>query len=208
MVCHSMSQLASCDVIWRHGVTSHDVMLWRHMTSQHKPYWLYIEFLRLKPENCIFLSRDLGLWPMTLPIKLDLDMVRADLHVKYFVCTSNGSVVRVHTHTHTHRSDSITSAADAGGNKGRPRYPPRPGRITGQSLTWAGFEPRTLEFARADHSNLSNALDHSAILSGPKGQKVVYRDRWFMVMVMVLFLIFGCSRFCCRPLNFVFLFYS
>ncbi len=39
---------------------------------------------------------------MTLPIELDLDMVQADLHVKFLVRMSSGSVVRAHTHTHTH----------------------------------------------------------------------------------------------------------
>ena len=53
---------------------------------------------------------------MTLLIKLDLDMVPADLHVKFLVCMSNGSVVRVQIDTHTCGSDSMTSTADAGGN--------------------------------------------------------------------------------------------
>ncbi len=54
---------------------------------------------------------------MTLPIKHGLDMVQADLHVKFLVSNWNGSVMRVHTHTHTQTdgSDSITSTADAGG---------------------------------------------------------------------------------------------
>ncbi len=58
---------------------------------------------------------------MTLTIELDLDMVQVDLHVKFLVRTSNGSVVRVLTdgHTHTDRqsdgTDSITATTDAGG---------------------------------------------------------------------------------------------
>ena len=46
-------------------------------------------------------------------------MVQADLHVKFLVRTSNGSVVRVltdgQTHGQTHRTDSITPTADAAG---------------------------------------------------------------------------------------------
>ena len=38
---------------------------------------------------------------MTLPIKLDLDMVQADPHVKLFVHMSNGSAMRVLTDRHT-----------------------------------------------------------------------------------------------------------
>ncbi len=51
---------------------------------------------------------------VTLTIELDLDMVKADLHVKFLVCMSNGSIVRAHTGRHRHGSDS---PADAGGNK-------------------------------------------------------------------------------------------
>ena len=56
---------------------------------------------------------------VTLTIKLDLDMVQANLLVKLLVRSSNGSVVRVltdgQTHTKTDGADSITSTADAGG---------------------------------------------------------------------------------------------
>ncbi len=38
--------------------------------------------------------------------------------------------------------------------------------MVGQSLTRAGFEVRTVKFVTAKDSNLSNALDHSAIPSG------------------------------------------
>ncbi len=58
---------------------------------------------------------------MTLTIELDLDVVQADLHVKFLVHTSNGSVVRVLTDGYTDRqtdwTNSITSTADAEGNK-------------------------------------------------------------------------------------------
>ncbi len=71
------------------------------------------------PGNNIFSPSDLC--PMTLNIELDLDMVQVDLHVKLPVCTSNGSVARVltvgQTGTQTEGTDSITSNADAGGNK-------------------------------------------------------------------------------------------
>ena len=39
---------------------------------------------------------------MTLTIELDLDVVQADLHVKFLVGTSNGSVMRVLTDAQTH----------------------------------------------------------------------------------------------------------
>ncbi len=52
---------------------------------------------------------------MTLPIKLDLDMVQVDLHIKCFVRMSNSSAVRVLTDRHTDGTDSITLTADAGG---------------------------------------------------------------------------------------------
>ena len=38
---------------------------------------------------------------MNLSIKLELDIIQVDFHVKFLVGTSNGSVVRVHTHTTT-----------------------------------------------------------------------------------------------------------
>ncbi len=52
----------------------------------------------------------------------DLDHnVQVDLHVKFLVRTSNGSVVRVLTDGHTDRqtdwTDYITATADTGGNK-------------------------------------------------------------------------------------------
>ena len=40
---------------------------------------------------------------MTLTIELDLDTVQVDLHVKFLVRKSNGSVVRVLADGHTHR---------------------------------------------------------------------------------------------------------
>ncbi len=56
---------------------------------------------------------------MTLPIELDLDLVPVDFHVKFYVRTLNGSVMRAQTdrqtHTRTNGSDSMTSTADAGG---------------------------------------------------------------------------------------------
>ena len=52
---------------------------------------------------------------MTLPVKVDLDMGQEDLLVKFFVHTSDGSVLR-RKHTHAHGTDSITSIVDAGGN--------------------------------------------------------------------------------------------
>ena len=58
---------------------------------------------------------------MTLTIDLDLDIVQVDLHVKFCVRTSNGSIVRVLTDRQTDRqkdgSDSMTSTADARGNE-------------------------------------------------------------------------------------------
>ncbi len=73
----------------------------------------------------VFKADDLDLWPTTLPIKLDLDMVHIDFHVKFLVRMSNGSVSRAQTHTHTDThtdgSDSMTSTADAGG-KNAPSY--------------------------------------------------------------------------------------
>ncbi len=72
-------------------------------------------------EITFFGPSDLDLWPMTLPIELDLNMVQADLLVIFFVRTSNGSAVRVltdrQTHGHTDGTNSITSSANAGGNK-------------------------------------------------------------------------------------------
>ncbi len=50
-------------------------------------------------ENHIFSPGDLDLLPMTLTITLDLDMVQADLHVKFLALTSNDSAVRVLTNT-------------------------------------------------------------------------------------------------------------
>ncbi len=44
--------------------------------------------------------------------------------------------------------------------KERPWYPPKPGRMVGQSLTWGGFEPRT-------PGSVVSCLNHSAIPSGP-----------------------------------------
>ncbi len=58
---------------------------------------------------------------MTLTIKLDLDKVQVDLHVKLLVCTSNGSVMKAwtdtHTDAHTNGTGSITSTADGGVQK-------------------------------------------------------------------------------------------
>ncbi len=84
------------------------------------------------PENNIFSPGDLDLWPMTLIIKLDLDMVQIDRHVKFCVHTSKGSAMRVLNHrhttytTHTDGTDSITSTANAGD-----KYTPVP--ITGKN---------------------------------------------------------------------------
>ncbi len=61
---------------------------------------------------------------MTSTIKRDLDMVQVDIHVKFHVRTSSGSVLSVHivthtqTHAHTDRADFITSTADPGGKNG------------------------------------------------------------------------------------------
>ena len=60
-----------------------------------------IKFQVSLPKNNIFQADDLNLWPMTLPIKFDLDMVQPHVHVKSLVRTSNGSAVKVHTDTHT-----------------------------------------------------------------------------------------------------------
>ncbi len=54
---------------------------------------------------------------MTFICGLDLDMVQMDVLVKFLARMSNGSVVRVQTHKHTNQTNSITSTADAGGNK-------------------------------------------------------------------------------------------
>ena len=56
---------------------------------------------------------------MTLTIELDLDKVLVDLHVRFLVCTSNGSALRVLNYTYTDTQTPpffITSNADAGGN--------------------------------------------------------------------------------------------
>ena len=58
---------------------------------------------------------------MTLTIELGPDIVRTHPNTKNCVNTSNGSVMRVlkdrQTHRHTDGTDSITSTADAGGDK-------------------------------------------------------------------------------------------
>ena len=73
-----------------------DVILWCYMTSCFgvtSSKLLHYKSLRLavrrspKPKawKSCFWPRDLDLWPITLPIELDLDMVQADLHVKFLV---------------------------------------------------------------------------------------------------------------------------
>ncbi len=42
--------------------------------------------------------------------------------------------------------------------KEQPGPPPKPDMMSGQQLTCAKFEPMTLGFTRADHSNLPYAL--------------------------------------------------
>ena len=70
----------------------------------------------------IFYEMPLTLTPITLILKLDLDMVKMYHHTKNEVSMSTGSKVITQTdtdrHTHTHRHDeNITSTAYAGGNK-------------------------------------------------------------------------------------------
>ncbi len=108
---------------WRHFVTSHDgVMSCHDITPSAKVLYHALQ-IRTKLSRVTLKSQFLigWPWPMTSTIKRDLDMVQVDIHVKFHVRTSNGSVLRVHivTHTKTHaytdRTDFITSTADPGG---------------------------------------------------------------------------------------------
>ncbi len=56
---------------------------------------------------------------MTLTFKLIRDIIKANASNKFWVPTSNGSVVRALTDRHTHRdgTNSIPTTADTGGNE-------------------------------------------------------------------------------------------
>ena len=56
---------------------------------------------------------------MTLTIKLDLDTVQFDLHVKFLVKQFSCESAQAHTDTHTQTGQILfnTSTADAGGNE-------------------------------------------------------------------------------------------
>ena len=56
---------------------------------------------------------------MTLTVELDLDMVQPYIRDKFLVCTSNGSGMTVLNDGQADGTNSITSTADAGGNKSK-----------------------------------------------------------------------------------------
>ncbi len=96
--------MMSHDVRWRH-VMSHDVTwaTWRHVMS-HDVTWCH--WLVMMPEKCrqnSILTSDLELWPMTLIIKLILDIDELDAHTMFRVGISNGSAVRAQTNWRTDR---------------------------------------------------------------------------------------------------------
>ena len=80
---------------------------------------------REKPGNHFFWPCDLDLWPTNLTYTPNLAKVKVNYHTENEGRGSHGSAVRVFTHRHTDThtdtqkdgSDSMTSAADAGGNK-------------------------------------------------------------------------------------------
>ena len=98
-------------ITWRH-MPSGDVM-WRHVTSLEPcdVVWCHImswcNWLVMMPykkvDKILFLSSDLDLWPMTLIIKLILDIDQLDAHTKFCVGISNGSAVRAQTNRRTDR---------------------------------------------------------------------------------------------------------
>ena len=73
--------------------------------------WSYPKNLVSNSQNKHFYQSDLDLHPMTLVLKLDLDMVKILYHTKNEASMSRHSKVRAQTdrHTHTHRQyENIT----------------------------------------------------------------------------------------------------
>ncbi len=100
-----------------------DVILWPRMTSCHDVTWrpditpwakaLYRAIqIRTKLGRNAWKSQFLTRWPWPLTL-----IIKLDLHVKFLVRTSNGSIVRGHTHTQTHRN-TPWGARGFGGAKG------------------------------------------------------------------------------------------
>ncbi len=107
---------------------SHDLILWRHdvYCDVHilaSPYIIW-DRSNQKSMEIIFWPRDLDLWPwpsnltqilsrsMCLPIFKPLPKT-----VQLWECWITDTHTHTHAHTHTDGTDSITSTADAGGNK-------------------------------------------------------------------------------------------
>ncbi len=98
--CHAM---ITCDVVtWRHSRYARSNLAKSTGATGHP----ISEFLKKK--NHVFQPDDLDLWPMTLVIKLGLDIIQIHPCDKFGVFTSNGSVVKVaeqqtQTYRHWHR---------------------------------------------------------------------------------------------------------
>ena len=104
-----------------------------------------------------FWPGDLDLWPMTLSIELDQDIIKVNPCTKFRDHTSNRSAVRVlthgHTHRHTDRTVSITSTAYARGKKDWP--------LNAQPhILWMPFEKNALGlFLGSDGSKVRASAD-------------------------------------------------
>ncbi len=114
--------------VMRHGVTSRDITVWRHMASYVMAVSLHVPSHQ---KIHVFQHGDLDLWPMTLTFELIRDIIMVHTSTKFWVCTSNSSPMRAltdtHTLTHTQRqtdrqthrhtvgTDSIPSSANKGG---------------------------------------------------------------------------------------------
>ena len=111
-----LTQHPTAIMLWHHNMTSRDVMtsddvMWCHITSLEPcdVVWCHImswcHWLVMMPhktvDRILFLSSDLDLWPMTLIIKLILDIDQLDAHTKFRVSISNGSAVRAQTNRRT-----------------------------------------------------------------------------------------------------------
>ena len=110
------SLFAPKGVIWCHNVTSHDVILWHHMSSHHRPCHsdgtrhlsIVLNYYVMK-FYVVILTFDL--WPTTLTYTPSL--AKVNYHTKNQGHRLNGLAVRVLTHRHTQGSNSMTSIADA-----------------------------------------------------------------------------------------------
>ena len=101
---HFKDLLPNDVILWCHMRAWHRVVASQDVLTSHDRPWICI--MPLKSEKVCGIARlshFLTWWPWPLTIELDLAMVQLDLHVKFLVRTSNGSVVRVLTDGHTDR---------------------------------------------------------------------------------------------------------